>query len=82
MGPIEVAGYWPLEQVLETFETLCTLKVWPLPLLMLEELELGLVEEAELLGLVEEAELASELPLTRTSSPTWLASFAVSPARV
>jgi len=50
------------------------LKVCPLPLLMLELLlELGLVEEAE---------LASELPEMRTSSPTWLASFEVSPARV
>jgi hypothetical protein len=69
--------------VLETFETLCTLKVWPLPLLMLELLlELGLVEEAELLGLLEDAVLAFELPETRTSSPTWLASFEVSPAKL
>jgi hypothetical protein len=70
--------------VLETFDTLCTLKVWPPPLLMLEPLllELGLVEEAELLGLLADAELLFELPVTRTSSPTWLASFEVSPARL
>ena len=74
-------SYWPLEQLLETFVTLSTLNVWPLPLFMLEPLldgvlalELGLLAEAELLAL--------ELPEMRTSSPTWLANFEVSPARV
>lgn len=68
--------------MLETFETLCTLKLWPLPLLMLEPLLDG-VELALELGLLADAEvLASELPEMRTSSPTWLASFEVSPARL
>lgn len=66
--------------MLETLETLCTLKVWP-PLLMLEPLLDGVLLEL-VLGLLAEAELFSELPLMRTSSPTWLASFEVSPARL
>lgn len=60
-------SYCPLEQVLETFVTLCTLKVW-LPLLMLDPLFVPASLVAGPLDVL--ALLEFELPVTRTSSPT------------